>query len=78
MKVAGRVKRVALAGVTWQLIADDGKKYQLDGGDDGLRVDGQAVVVEGELGRGRVSIGMSAPILVVSSYVVVTARNDGV
>ncbi|MFO0744987.1 MAG: DUF5818 domain-containing protein [Myxococcota bacterium] len=68
MKLEGHVKRVHLAGGVWQLVTADGKKFQLEGGGDELRVDGQAVVVEGDIAKGRMSIGMSAPTLVVARW----------
>ncbi len=64
----GTVKRNDLAGGFWELHATDGEHYQLDGGDDGLLVEGQSVEITGDVDKGGMGIGMAGPILKVSSY----------
>ncbi|RMH41111.1 MAG: hypothetical protein D6689_11840 [Deltaproteobacteria bacterium] len=64
----GVVRKSDLEGGVWLLHADDGERYQLRGGDDGLRVDGQRVVVEGQVDRGAMGIGMTGPYLAVRSW----------
>jgi len=64
----GTVKKNDLEGGIWELHADDGERYQLRGGDDGLRKDGQTVVVEGKVDQAGFGIGMTGPILDVASW----------
>ncbi len=64
----GTIKKNAAEGGIWELHTEDGKRYQLDGGDDGLRVDGQSVTVEGKIDKGAFGIGMTGPTLAVSSW----------
>ena len=68
MKVSGRMKHVAMGAGVWQLVADDGRKFQIAGGDAGLRVDDMAVTVEGDIDKTRMSFGMTAPTFVVTGY----------
>jgi hypothetical protein len=67
-KIRGTVKKNDLEGGFWELVSDDGKRYQLDGGDKGLRVDGAKVEVDGTVDKGAMGIGMTGPILKVKSY----------
>jgi hypothetical protein len=67
-KIRGTVKKNDLEGGFWELVADDGKRYQLDGGDKGLRVDGAKVEVDGTVDKGAIGIGMTGPVLKVKSY----------
>jgi hypothetical protein len=64
----GTVKKSDLEGGIWQLHADGGEVYQLQGGDDGLRKAGQKVEIDGKIDKGAMSIGMTGPTLVVKSY----------
>ena len=64
----GVVKKSDLEGGIWILHAEDGETYQLRGGDDGLRVDGQRVRVEGEVEGSAFGIGMSGPYLAVRGW----------
>jgi hypothetical protein len=64
----GTVRKNDLEGGFWELHANDGKHYQLQGGDKGLLVDGQDVVVDGKVDRGAMGIGMTGPTLVVQSW----------
>jgi len=67
-KFSGTVKKNDLEGGFWELHAKDGKHYQLRGGDESLRVSGQTVTIEGKVDRGGFGIGMTGPILDVSSW----------
>jgi hypothetical protein len=64
----GVVKKNPLEGGFWELHTDDGKKYQLQGGDDKLRKEGARVEVEGKVDKGAMGIGMTGPVLAVSKY----------
>ena len=64
----GTVKKNELEGGIWELVTDDGKRYQLKGGDDALRTEGAKVTVEGKIDKGAFGIGMTGPTLEVKSY----------
>jgi len=64
----GKVSKNELEGGFWELVTDSGDHYQLRGGDDALRVEGQSVVIEGDVDKGGFGIGMTGPILEVSSW----------
>jgi hypothetical protein len=64
----GTIKKNDLEGGFWELHADDGEHYQLRGGDEKLRVEGQKVEIEGKIDKGGFGIGMSGPYLDVSSW----------
>jgi len=67
-KYVGTVKRNDLEGGFWELHASDGERYQLRGGDAGLKVEGLEVEVVGKIDRGGLGIGMTGPILEVKSW----------
>ena len=67
-KFTGTVTRNDLEGGFWELRADDGERYQLSGGDDGLRKDGARVEIQGKVDKQAAGIGMTGPILQVKSY----------
>jgi hypothetical protein len=60
-KYRGTVKRSEFAPGRWELHAEDGEVYDLEGGGD-LR-DGQRVEVEGSVDKGMMSIGMRGAVL---------------
>ena len=64
----GTVKKSDLEGGIWQLHADGGVVYQLQGGDAGLRKAGQKVEIDGKIDKQAMGIGMTGPTLVVKSY----------
>ena len=64
----GTVKKNDLEGGFWELHADDGKRYQLQGGDDALRSEGARVEITGSIDKAAFGIGMTGPILQVKSY----------
>ena len=67
-KFTGTIRKNDLEGGFWQLVADDGTAYQLQGGDEGLRKEGLVVEVQGAVEEQMMGIGMSGPILRVDSY----------
>jgi hypothetical protein len=67
-KFRGTVKKNALEGGFWELVGGKGERYQLDGGDAGLRKEGLEVEVEGAVDKGAMGIGMTGPVLKVKSY----------
>jgi Protein of unknown function (DUF5818) len=67
-RFCGTVKKNALEGGFWELHADDGKHYQLQGGDNSLRVEGQKVEIEGKIEKDAMGIGMTGPILSVAKW----------
>jgi hypothetical protein len=68
----GTVKKNPLEGGFWELHTDDGKRYQLQGGDDALRHEGLRVDVTGAIDKAAFGIGMTGPTLAVRSYQVRT------
>src|SRR5688572_19557548 len=68
----GTVKKNDLEGGIWELHAEDGERYQLQGGDDALGTEGVEVEIEGEIDKGAFGIGMTGPTLAVKSYKTVT------
>ncbi len=64
----GVVKKNDLEGGFWELHADDGERYQLRGGNDALRVEGQRVSVQGKVDKGGYGIGMVGAYLDVASW----------
>ncbi|ATB34232.1 DUF5818 domain-containing protein [Melittangium boletus] len=68
MKLTGRVVYRDLEGGVWVLEADDGRTYQLEGGDRKIKKDGQRVEVEGEVARDVMTIAMVGPVFNVASY----------
>jgi hypothetical protein len=70
-KYRGTVKHTDLEGGLWELHAESGEVYELDGGGADLRRDGVRVEIEGTLARGMVSIGMRGGVLRVKKYTLV-------
>ena len=64
----GTVKKNDLEGGFFELHTKDGKRYQLRGGGGDLRTQGQVVKVDGKVDKGGFGIGMTGPILDVSSW----------
>ena len=67
-KYKGTVTKNDLEGGFWQLIAEDGERYQLQGGDDSLLVEGQRVEIEGKVDSASMGIGMAGAMLNVSAW----------
>jgi hypothetical protein len=66
-KFRGTIRRNDLEGGHYQLVADDGTAYQVDGADPALKQDGARVEVEGAVDKGAMSFAMTGPILKVTS-----------
>lgn len=67
-KFKGTISKNDLEGGFWQLVAESGENYQLEGGDDSLRVEGQKVEIDGKVQEQTMSIGMAGSILKVGSW----------
>jgi hypothetical protein len=68
MKLSGTVHYQDLEGGVWVLKADDGKTYQLAGGDRKIKKDGQRIRAEGDIQRGMLTVAMVGPVFHVTSY----------
>lgn len=68
MKLQGRVAFQDLESGVWVLRGDDGRVYQLAGGDRRIKRDGARVEVEGELDETAVSSAMVGPVFQVRKY----------
>jgi predicted RNA-binding protein len=66
-KFRGKVKRSDLEGGHWQLVADDGTTYVLEGAIQGIDVDGARVEIDGAVDRDVMSFAMTGPTLRVKS-----------
>ncbi len=66
-KFRGTIRHNDLEGGHYQLVADDGTSYEVEGADPALKEDGARVEVEGAIDRGAMSISMTGPILKVRS-----------
>ncbi|MFH0900627.1 MAG: DUF5818 domain-containing protein [Pseudomonadota bacterium] len=66
--IRGTIIRNDLEGGIWELHADDGKHYQLEGGDERLHTEGVRVEIQGSVNRSAFGIGMTGPLLSVKSY----------
>jgi len=67
-KYTGTIRKNDLEGGFWELHTDSGDRYQIRGGDDALRQEGQAVEVEGSVDQGGFGIGMTGAYLDVTSW----------
>ncbi len=68
MTVRGVVRYRDLEGGVWVLEAEDGRVFQLDGGDRKLKKDGATVEAEGDIDGSSVSAAMVGPLFRVSRY----------
>ena len=68
MKLTGRVSFRETEGGVWVLESDDGRTYQIVGGDGRLRKSGQRVEVEGEVDSTALTFAMVGPVLKVKRY----------
>jgi hypothetical protein len=66
-KFRGTIRRNDLEGGHFQLVADDGTAYQVQGADPALSEDGAKVEIEGAVDKGAMSFAMTGPILKVTS-----------
>jgi cob(I)alamin adenosyltransferase len=68
MKLTGRVVFRDIETGVWVLEGDDGRTYQLAGGDRKIKKDGQRVEVEGDVARDMLTAAMVGPVFNVASY----------
>jgi cob(I)alamin adenosyltransferase len=68
VKLTGRVVYRDLEGGVWVLEGDDGRTYQLAGGDRKIKKDGQRIEVDGQVDSHAMTIHMVGPVLNVASY----------
>lgn len=66
-KFRGKVRRSDLEGGHWQLVADDGTTYVLEGQTGGITEDGAKVEIDGAVDRNVMSFAMTGPTLKVKS-----------
>jgi hypothetical protein len=66
-KFRGTVKRSDLEGGHWQLVADDGTTYVLEGATAGFAQDGIKVEIDGAVDNDMMSFAMTGPTLKVKS-----------
>jgi cob(I)alamin adenosyltransferase len=68
MKLTGKVVYRDIEMGVWVLEGDDGRTYQLAGGDRKLKKDGHRVEVQGEVDEEVMTAAMVGPVLNVGSY----------
>jgi cob(I)alamin adenosyltransferase len=68
MKLTGRVVFRDIETGVWVLEGDDGRTYQLAGGDRKIKKDGQRIEVEGSVDRAAMTIHMVGPVFNVEAY----------
>lgn len=68
MKLSGRVVYRDVETGVWVLEGDDGRTYQLAGGDRKIKKDGQRIEVDGDVDRGALTAAMVGPVLNVKKY----------
>ena len=66
-KFRGKVKKSDLEGGHWQLVADDGETYVLEGAIKGIEIDGASVEIDGVVDRNAMSFAMTGPTLKVKA-----------
>ena len=62
-KFRGTIRRNELEGGHYQLEADDGTAYVIEGSDPLLQQDGARVEVDGAVDKGAMSFAMTGPVL---------------
>jgi cob(I)alamin adenosyltransferase len=68
VKLSGKVAYKDIETGVWVLEGDDGKTYQLAGGDRKIKKDGARIEVEGDVDGERVGLAMVGPTLTVKRY----------
>lgn len=68
MKLSGRIAYRDIETGVWVLEGDDGRTYQLAGGDRKIKKDGQRVEVEGKVDNDTMTIHMVGPVFNVATY----------
>jgi hypothetical protein len=67
-KYKGKVSRSDLEGGYWELVADDGSTYKLEGGGADLLKMGVSVEIDGAIDGDAMGIGFGSPVLRVKKY----------
>ena len=68
MKLKGKIAFKDIETGIWTLEGDDGRTYQLDGGDRKIKKDGQRVEVDGDVDGNALTLGMVGPVFRVRAY----------
>ena len=68
MKLTGSVRFKDIETGVWVFEGDDGRTYELAGGDRKLKKDGQRFELEGDADGGAMTIGMVGPVFRVKRY----------
>ena len=68
MKLSGKVAFRDVETGVWVLEGDDGRTYQLAGGDRKLKKDGSRIEVDGEVDKDALTAAMVGPVLTVKKY----------
>ena len=68
MKLKGRIAFRDIETGVWVLEAEDGSVYQLAGGDRGIKKNGRAVEIEGDLDPDAHTAQLAGPVLHVRQY----------
>jgi hypothetical protein len=68
VKLTGAVTFRDVETGVWVLEGDDGKTYELAGGDRSIKKAGKRIEVEGEVDRDALTAGMVGPLFRVTSY----------
>lgn len=66
-KFCGTIRKSDLEGGVWQLVAEDGEIYELEGNDPLLRKEGAKVEVDGSVDKNAMSFSMTGPRIKVKS-----------
>jgi hypothetical protein len=66
-KFRGTIRKNDLEGGFWQLVADDGTTYVLEGALNGIDVDGARVEIDGAVDHDVMSLAMAGPTLKVKA-----------
>jgi len=68
VKLSGKVAFRDVETGVWVLEGDDGRTYQLAGGDRKLKKDGSRIEVDGEVDKDALTAAMVGPVLTVKKY----------
>jgi hypothetical protein len=60
-KFTGTIRKSDLEGGVYQLVAEDGEIYELEGGDPLLKREGARVEIDGSVDKGAMSFTMTGP-----------------
>jgi hypothetical protein len=66
-KYRGTIRKSDLEGGVWQLVADDGEIYEVEGSDPLLKKEGASVEVDGTVDKNAMSFSMTGPRIKVKS-----------